>query len=70
MIRIFCNAADAILKETQTLTAGMESYPEVQLSFSDDWNGFAKAAVVRAGEVSESALIVDNGFTVPCQCRS
>lgn len=68
MIRIHCNKADAILKETQTLTAGMANYPEVQLTFSDDWAGLGKAAVVRAGTVVKDVVIVNNGFTVPAEC--
>lgn len=68
MIRIYCEAADAVLKETQTLTAGMINYPEVLLTFSDAWEGYGKAVVVRAGEVEESALIVNNKFVVPSEC--
>ena len=68
MIRIYCEAADAVLKETQTLTAGMINYPEVLLTFSNDWDGYGKAVIVRAGEVEESALIVNNKFTVPSEC--
>lgn len=68
MIRIYCEAADAVLKETQTLTAGMINYPEVLLTFSEDWNGYGKAVIVKAGEVEESALIVNNKFVVPAEC--
>lgn len=68
MIRIYCEAADAVLKETQTLTAGMTNYPEVVLTFSDAWDGFGKAVVVRAGEVEKSVLVVNNKFTVPHEC--
>lgn len=68
MIRIHCDAADAILKETQTLTSGMLNYPTVVLTFSSDWNGFAKAAVVRAGETVVDVLITNNKFVVPAEC--
>lgn len=69
MIRIYCEAADAVLKETQTLTAGMINYPEVLLTFSDAWEGFGKAAVVRAGDAEPvSVLIVNNKFVVPAEC--
>ena len=68
MIRIYCDAADAVLKETQTLTAGMINYPEVLLTFSDAWDGYGKAVIVKAGEVEESALIVNNKFVVPSEC--
>lgn len=68
MIRIYCEAADAVLKETQTLTAGMINYPEVLLTFSDAWDGFGKAVVVKAGEVEETALLVNNKFIVPAEC--
>ena len=68
MIRIYCDAADALLKETQTLTAGMINYPEVVLTFSDDWDGYGKAVVVRAGTTEMSVLVVDNKFTVPSEC--
>lgn len=68
MIRIYCEAADAVLKETQTLTAGMINYPEVLLTFSDAWDGFGKAVIVKAGEVEESALLVNNKFIVPSEC--
>ena len=68
MIRIYCEAADAVLKETQTLTAGMINYPEVLLTFSDAWDGYGKAVIVKAGEVEESALIVNNKFVVPSEC--
>ena len=69
MIRIFCRAADAILKETQTLTSGMTNYPEVVLTFSSDWDGFGKSAVVRAGTAEPVAvLITDNKFVIPAEC--
>lgn len=68
MIRIFCRAADAILKETQTLTSGMTNYPTVVLTFSQDWDGFGKAAVVRAGNVTIDVLITNNSFVIPAEC--
>ena len=68
MIRIYCRAADAILKETQTLTSGMTNYPEVVLTFSSDWDGFGKAAVVRAGNVYKDVLITNNKFVIPAEC--
>lgn len=69
MIRIYCEAADAVLKETQTLTAGMTNYPEVILTFSDDWDGFGKAVVVRAGDADPvGVLVVNNKFIVPHEC--
>lgn len=68
MIRIYCDAADAWLRETQTLTAGMINYPEVLLTFSDDWDGYGKAVIVRAGTVEKAALIVNNKFVVPSEC--
>ena len=68
MIRIFCRQADAILKETQTLTSGMTNYPEVVLTFSQDWDGFGKAVVVRAGNVYEDVLVTNNKFIIPHEC--
>ena len=68
MIRIYCEKADAILKETQTLTAGMEVYPTVVLTFSKDWDGMGKAAVVRNGDTYVDVLIKDNKFVVPYEC--
>lgn len=69
MIRIFCRAADAILKETQTLTSGMTNYPEVVLTFSQDWDGFGKAVVVRAGTADPvSVLVTNNKFIIPAEC--
>ena len=68
MIRIYCEKADAILKETQTLTSGMEVYPTVILTFSSDWQGMGKAAVVRNGNTYIDVLIKNNSFVVPYEC--
>jgi len=68
MIRIYCDKADAFLKETQTLTKGMTNYPEVVLTYSSDWDGMGKAAVVRAGDKSINVLIRNNKFTIPAEC--
>lgn len=68
MIRIYCDKADAFLKETQTLTKGMTNYPEVILTYSSDWDGMGKAAVVRAGDKTVSVLIRNNKFTIPAEC--
>ena len=68
MIRIYCEKAQAVLKETEVLTAGMLNYPTVKLSYSEDLESFGKAAVVRAGNVSQSVTIVNNEFTVPYEC--
>lgn len=68
MIRIYCEKADAILKETQTLTSGMEVYPTVVLTFSEEWNGMGKAAVVRNGNKYVAVLVKDNKFVIPREC--
>ena len=68
MIRIYCEKADAILKETQTLTSGMEVYPTVVLTFSSDWDGMGKAAVVRNGDTYIDVLIENSKFVVPYEC--
>ena len=76
MIRIYCEAATAVLKETETLTAGMVNYPQVLLTFSDAWDGMGKVATCRAGADPSSAVDVEgivtyalgSTFTVPSEC--
>ena len=68
MIRIYCDKAHAVLKETEILTAGMLNYPQVELTYSDDLAGYGKAAVVRAGTVERAVTVVEDAFTVPNEC--
>ena len=68
MIKISVSAADAVLTQTETLTAGMVNLPTVQFTFTSDWNGLGKTAVVRAGTVVEELLVTDNQITVPAEC--
>ena len=76
MIRIYCEAATAVLKETETLAAGMVNYPQVLLTFSDAWAGMGKVAICRAGADPSSAVDVEgivtyalgSTFTVPSEC--
>ena len=82
MIRIYCEAATAVLKETETLTSGMLNYPKGIITFSEEWEGLGKAVICRAGEISSSSgsdpiapednLLVTTAyggmFTVPYEC--
>ena len=69
MIRIYCDKANAYLKETETLTAKMVNLPTVKFTFSEDWDTYGKLAIVKAGDVSVPALaMVDNSITVPAAC--
>ena len=80
MIRIYCEAATAVLKETETLTSGMANYPKGVITFSEAWEGLGKAVICRAGEASggtdpidpEDNLLVTTAyggqFTVPQEC--
>lgn len=76
MIRIYCDAAHAVLKETEVLTSGMTNYPHVLLTFSEDWDGMGKVAVCRAGPSTEQSVDVEglvtyalgSTFVVPSEC--
>ena len=69
MIRIHCNKADAILRETETLTDGMLSYPSVQFTFSDEWNGMGKLASCRVNNTFiDNIVLTDNSFVIPPEC--
>lgn len=76
MIRIYCDAAHAVLKETEVLTSGMTNYPQVLLTFSEDWDGMGKVAVCRAGPATEQSVDVEglvsyalgSTFVVPSEC--
>lgn len=68
MIRIYCSKADATLQETETLTAGMVNTPVVQFTFSSDWNGLGKSAIVRAGTVIKEVVVTNNQIVVPSEC--
>lgn len=68
MIRIRCDRANAYLQETETLTAGMVNLPTVQFTFSEDWDGYGKTAVVRAGNVRVEVLLIEDAITVPAEC--
>ena len=68
MIRIRCDRANAYLQETETLTAGMVNLPTVQFTFSEDWDGYGKTAVVRAGNVRVEVLLIEDAITVPAGC--
>ena len=68
MIRIYCSKADATLQETETLTAGMVNTPVVQFTFSSDWDGLGKSAIVRAGTVIKEVVVSNNQIIVPSEC--
>jgi len=68
MIRIHCDAAHAVLKETEILTAGMLNYPRVHLTYIDDLAGYGKAAVVRAGTVERAVTVINDEFLIPAEC--
>lgn len=68
MIRIYCSRADATLLETETLTAGMVNIPDVLFTFSSDWEGLGKTAIVRAGTVIREVILVNNQITIPAEC--
>jgi len=70
MIKISVSAADAVLTQTETLTAGMVSLPTVQFTFSSDWDDLGKTAVIRAGTVVEELLVTNNQITVPATCMA
>lgn len=68
MIRIYCSKADATLQETETLTAGMVNTPVVQFTFSSDWDGLGKSAIVRAGTIIKEVIVSNNQIVVPSEC--
>ena len=68
IIKISVSQADATLVQSTTLTAGMVNLPIVKFSFTDEWSGLGKTAVVRAGSVVETVLITNNQITVPVEC--
>ncbi len=68
MIRIYCSKADATLLETETLTAGMVNIPNVLFTFSSDWDGLGKTAIVRAGTVIREVVLENNQITIPAEC--
>lgn len=67
-IKIAVSQADATLVQTCTLTAGMVNVPVVKFTFTDEWAGLGKTAVVRAGSEVLEVLVVNNQITVPVEC--
>lgn len=68
VIKIAVSQADATLIQSVTLTAGMVSLPEVKFSFTDEWTGLGKKAIVRAGNTAKEVLITNNKIIVPVEC--
>ena len=67
LIKIAVSQADATLVQTCTLTAGMQNTPTVKFTFSEEWSGLGKTAVVRAGNVCLEVLVTNNQITVPVE---
>lgn len=67
-IKIAVSQADATLVQSTTLTAGMVNLPVVKFSFTDEWTGLGKTAVVRAGSVVLEVLVTNNQITIPYEC--
>lgn len=63
-IDIRCTKADAVLRNTITLTEGMAGL-QANFEFSEDWNGLAKTVIARAGDSELGLTMVNNSVTVP-----
>lgn len=47
------------------IIAGTSGYLMAVFSFSDDWNGYVKAAVFRSGEEDYPVAIINNACMIP-----
>lgn len=64
MILVDISGACAAVRRQDTLTAGMVG-ALVEFRFDDDWDGLAKTAVFRAGDITKDAMVKDSASKIP-----
>jgi hypothetical protein len=64
MILVDISGASAAIRKQDVLTAGMVG-ETVKFRFDDDWEGLAKTAVFRAGDVTKDAIVNDSVSKIP-----
>lgn len=69
MILIDVNGANAIVRKQDTLTSGMVG-ATVVFRFGEDWDGLAKTAVFKSGNISKDATVVDSTAKIPHEVLS
>lgn len=67
MLRINVNTAEAVVTETELITAGRRGL-KCAFSFSSDWDGLSKVAVFQGVVTRDVALLTSNEITVPAEC--
>lgn len=64
MILVDISGASATIRKQGVLTVGMVG-AYVKFRFDDDWEGLAKTAVFRAGDVTKDAIVNDSVSKIP-----
>lgn len=67
MLKINVSTAEAVVTETELITAGRKGL-RCAFAFSDDWAGLAKTVVVQGAATRDIALLATNEITVPAEC--
>lgn len=66
MLRIRVTTAEAVIQETETITAGRRGL-ECSFAFDSAWDGLAKTVVV-SGVVQRDVMLVGDSVVVPGEC--
>ena len=67
MLKINVTTAEAVVTETELITAGRKGL-RCAFTFSDDWAGLAKTAIVQGAAARDIALLATNEIVVPAEC--
>ena len=67
MLKINVTTAEAVVTETELITAGRKGL-RCAFSFSEDWAGLAKTAIVQGAAARDIALLATNEIVVPAEC--
>ena len=64
MFELYAEKNELLLRQREQLTSGSVNVYEARFGFSPDWEGLARTAVFRAGDVSVSVALEDGGTCV------
>lgn len=67
MLKINVSTAEAVVTETELITAGRKGL-RCAFTFSDDWAGLAKTVIVQGAATRDIALLATNEIIVPAEC--
>lgn len=67
MLKINVTTAEAVVTETELITAGRKGL-RCAFTFSDDWAGLAKTVIVQGAATRDIALLAANEIVVPAEC--